>query len=136
MPIRLMAAVRLISVVALLPLVDLAENRGTPALTRVPNGPYRIAGNRILDRQNRPYLIRGTQLAPLTPNEADEKGSGKAFGPLSPTTLITIRQRLNTASGLSADLFSRLQPVQIRVCGEPVIALLLPVGFGEWTGVK
>ena len=95
MPIRLMAAVRLISVVALLPLVDLAENRGTPALTRVPNGPYRIAGNRILDRQNRPYLIRGTQLAPLTPNEADEKGSGKAFGPLSPTTLITIRQRLN-----------------------------------------
>jgi uncharacterized protein (TIGR03437 family) len=66
-----------------------------PALTPAPNGPYRIVGNRILDRQDRPYLIRGTQLAPLTANLADEKGSAVAFGPLSATTLITIRQRLN-----------------------------------------
>ena len=97
MPNRLKAfpALRLVSVVALLASMGSAASRGVPALTPAPNGSYRIVGNRILDRQNQPYLIRGTQLAPLTRNEADEKGSTDAFGPLSATTLITIRQRLN-----------------------------------------
>jgi cytochrome c peroxidase len=89
------SAALLICVVALYPLAASAQSHAAPALTPAPNGPYRIAGNRILDRQNRPYLIRGTQLAALSPGRADEKGSAAAFGPLSPTTLITIRQRLN-----------------------------------------
>ena len=66
-----------------------------PALTPGPNGPYRIEGNRILDRQGREYLIRGTRAAPLAPDRAVEKSSAAAFGPLSATVLITIRQRLN-----------------------------------------
>lgn len=86
---------RLVSAVALLPLTVFAESHHSPALTPVPNGPYRVVGNRILDRQDQPWLIRGTQLAPVTSDPADEKGSPTAFGPLSPTTLITIRQRLN-----------------------------------------
>jgi uncharacterized protein (TIGR03437 family) len=74
----------------LLPLAALAQS-----LTPSPNGPYRIVGNQILDGQGEPYLIRGTRLAPLRPDRADEKSSADAFGPLSATTLITIRQRLN-----------------------------------------
>jgi uncharacterized protein (TIGR03437 family) len=89
------AAVLSVSLLALLPLAALAESQRAPALTPAPNGPYRVAGNRILDRQDRPYLIRGTRLAPLTTSLADEKGSAAAFGPLSATTLVTIRQRLN-----------------------------------------
>jgi hypothetical protein len=67
-----------------------------PAITPAPKGPYRVAGNRILDRDNRPYLIRGTRLAPLEGDRDEEKGSvATAFGPLSRTTLVTIRHRLN-----------------------------------------
>jgi uncharacterized protein (TIGR03437 family) len=66
-----------------------------PALTSAPNGPYHVAGKQILDRQDRPYLIRGTSLAPLTADAADEKSSATAFGPLSTTALVTVRQRLN-----------------------------------------
>ncbi len=75
---------------ALLPMVAAAQS-----LTPAPNGPYRIVGSQIKDRQGNPYLIRGTRLAPLSPNRADEKSTADAFGPLSATTLITIRQRLN-----------------------------------------
>ena len=75
---------------ALLPLAVVAQS-----LTPAPNGPYRIVGSQILDSQGEPYLIRGTRLAPLSPDRADEKSSPDAFGPLSATTLITIRQRLN-----------------------------------------
>jgi uncharacterized protein (TIGR03437 family) len=74
----------------LIPLAAVAQS-----LTPAPNGPYRIVGSQILDRQGEPYLIRGTRLAPLSPDRADEKSSPDAFGPLSATTLITIRQRLN-----------------------------------------
>jgi uncharacterized protein (TIGR03437 family) len=87
--------VRLIFLIALLPFFSFAEGRGVPAITPAPNGPYHIAGNRILDRQGHPYLIRGTELAPLTPNGTEEKDIETAFGPLSSTSLITIRQRLN-----------------------------------------
>ncbi len=66
-----------------------------PALTPGPNGPYRIEGNHILDRQGREYLIRGTRASPLAPDRAVETSSAAAFGPLSATVLITIRQRLN-----------------------------------------
>jgi hypothetical protein len=54
---------------------------GAPKISLPPNGPYHVDGNLIRDRLNRPYLIRGTRVAPLTDNEADEKGSREAFGP-------------------------------------------------------
>ena len=76
--------------IALFPLIAVAQS-----LTPAPNGPFRIVGNQILDRQGNPYRIRGTRLAPLNPNRADEKSTADAFGPLSATTLVTIRQRLN-----------------------------------------
>jgi cytochrome c peroxidase len=64
-----------------------ADLQPTPA----PSGPYRISANRILDRSNRPYLMRGTELAPVT---LDALKSGD-LGALSASALVTIRQRLN-----------------------------------------
>ena len=98
---------------ALLPLAASAQS-----LTPAPNGPYRIAGSQILDRQGEPYLIRGTRLAPLSPNRADEKSSPDAFGPLSATTLITIRQRLNMNAvrlPVSATAFNANPAYRLRV---------------------
>jgi len=88
---RLILAARLVSGALLLICAGFAEL----ALTPVANGPYHISGNRILDSQGRPYLIRGTQLAPLSPNEKNEQSVGMAFGPLSATTIVTVRQRFN-----------------------------------------
>jgi uncharacterized protein (TIGR03437 family) len=82
-------------VLALPPSADSTASPETPALTPAPNGPYRIVENRILDRQNRGYLIRGTEVVPLDPNRTNETDSAIDFGPLSATALITIRQRLN-----------------------------------------
>src|SRR5512133_122435 len=64
-------------------------------LTPPAAGPYRVAGNRILDSQGRPYLARGTELPTLTLRLADIAGDGHEFGPFSPSSLISIRQRLN-----------------------------------------
>ncbi len=63
-----------------------------PAVTPAPAGPYRVAGPRLLNRQDRPYLLRGTRFPPLpfTPTPAPGE-----FGPFSGTTLVTLRQRLN-----------------------------------------
>src|SRR5438309_4008619 len=82
-------------VLALLPAADTAWSSAPPALTPAPNGPYHTEGNLIFDRQNRPYLIRGTKLSPLVLDESAKKGSLVEFRPLSAKTLITIRQRLN-----------------------------------------
>ena len=38
-----------------------------PTATQAPNGPYQVRGNRILDRDGRPYLVRGTLLPVVTP---------------------------------------------------------------------
>jgi len=64
-------------------------------LTPATGGPYKISGNRILDSHGRPFLIRGTRLAPLTADAADLDGTTSTFGPHSLTSLVTIRQRLN-----------------------------------------
>src|ERR1017187_1559883 len=64
-------------------------------LTPVAAGPYRIDGNRILDSNDRPYLMRGTELPTLTLSSADIAGDGKEFGAFSASALISIRQRLN-----------------------------------------
>ena len=73
-------------------------NAGGPAeprLTPAPRGPYRVNGNRILDALGSPYLLRGTELPALTLNPADISGDGVQFGAFSPSSLISIRQRLN-----------------------------------------
>jgi hypothetical protein len=64
-------------------------------LTTPTRGPYTISGNQILDSRGRPFLIRGTRLAPLSADPADLDGTTSTFGPHSLTTLVTIRQRLN-----------------------------------------
>jgi len=64
-------------------------------VTPAPNGPYRVNGNRVLDNEGRVYVARGTELPAVTGDRSDLDGSGGAFGPLSGTALITIRQRLN-----------------------------------------
>jgi hypothetical protein len=64
-------------------------------LTPATRGPYTISDSRILDSHGRPFLIRGTRLAPLTADPADLDGTTSTFGPHSLTSLVTIRQRLN-----------------------------------------
>jgi uncharacterized protein (TIGR03437 family) len=61
------------------------------APTPGPHGPYHVAANRILDREGKPYLIRGTELAPLSLDLLRPHD----WGELSATALVTIRQRLN-----------------------------------------
>jgi uncharacterized protein (TIGR03437 family) len=60
--------------------------RSIPKLTLAPAGPYHVRGNRILDANDRPYLIRGTRLPLITLDDPQ---------PFSGTSLITVRQRLN-----------------------------------------
>ncbi len=66
-----------------------------PVLTPAPCGPYKIAGNQILDCLNRPWLARGTRLAAFKLQPTSEERAAGTFGPWSATTLTTIRQRLN-----------------------------------------
>ena len=76
----------------------LAANAGgdsTARLTSAAAGPYRVDGNRILDAKGHPYLVRGTELPTLTLKLADIAGDGKEFGAFSPSSLVSIRQRLN-----------------------------------------
>ena len=85
--------------VSLLTAVSLLQASGgvdsTPRLTPAASGPYQIDGNRILDARGRAYLVRGTELPTLTLKASDIAGDGKEFGAFSPSSLISIRQRLN-----------------------------------------
>src|SRR5260370_14331959 len=85
--------------VSLLTAVSLLQaNRGgdsAPGLEPPATGPYSVDGNRILDARGRAYLIRGTELPTLTLRDSDIAGDGKEFGAFSPSSLISIRQRLN-----------------------------------------
>lgn len=67
----------------------------TPSLSPAPAGPYRVAGNRILDAQGRAYLVRGTQFPLITIREADIRGDGVQFGAFSPSSFVTVRHRAN-----------------------------------------
>ncbi|MEO8373261.1 MAG: hypothetical protein ABI806_29010, partial [Candidatus Solibacter sp.] len=64
-------------------------------LTQAPAGPYRVSGNRILDSAGRPFLTRGTELPALTLKASDIAGDGRELGAFSPSSLVSIRQRLN-----------------------------------------
>ena len=85
--------------VSLLTAVSLLQANGgvesTPRLTPAAAGPYHVECNRILDAGGRAYLVRGTELPTLTLNDSDIAGDGKEFGAFSPSSLISIRQRLN-----------------------------------------
>src|SRR5258706_1091420 len=72
-----------------------AEGGSVPRITPAPNGPYRVKGNRILDAEGHPYLLRGTEMPTVTLKTSDFAGDGKEFGPFSPSSFVTIRQRLN-----------------------------------------
>ena len=66
-----------------------------PQLTPAPSGPYHVHGNRILDSQGCPYLIRGTALPELTLTDLPSPGGVPQFGPFSPSAFVTLRQRMN-----------------------------------------
>ncbi len=77
-------------------LAAVREGGGSIArLTAAPAGPYRVSGNRILDSTGHPYLVRGTELPPVTLKTSDIAGDGREFGAFSASSLVTIRQRLN-----------------------------------------
>lgn len=89
-----------------------------PILTAAPNGPYHVSGVRILDAQGRPYLIRGTQMPQLSLNPSDIAGDGTQFGPFSPSSFITLRQRMNMNAirvPLDADLYLQNAVYRARV---------------------
>ncbi len=79
----------------LLPLAALASASDPPQLTPAVAGPYHVEGARLLDSDNKLYTLKGTRLAPVTSSDTDITGAPGQFGPLSATTIVTIRQRLN-----------------------------------------
>jgi uncharacterized protein (TIGR03437 family) len=66
-----------------------------PQFTPPASGPYQVRGNRILDSQGRPYLIRGTELPTLTLTDSPSPSRIPQLGPFSASALVTIRQRMN-----------------------------------------
>lgn len=77
----------------LLSLACAASAQVFPAITPAPAGPYHVRGRQIIDSKGRPYLIRSTNLPPITLDRPPDHP--RDFGPFSGTTFITIRQRLN-----------------------------------------
>jgi uncharacterized protein (TIGR03437 family) len=77
----------------LLGLACAASAQVFPAITPAPAGPYLVRGSRIIDSMGRQYLIRSTNLPPITLDRPPDHP--RDFGPFSRTTFITIRQRLN-----------------------------------------
>jgi uncharacterized protein (TIGR03437 family) len=84
---RYFAAINVVLPIAAFLSLQAAQLQPTPPA----RGPYRVDGNRICDRDGRPFLMRGTELAPVTlaPIQSGD------LGPLSASALVTIRQRLN-----------------------------------------
>jgi uncharacterized protein (TIGR03437 family) len=65
-------------------------------ITPSPVGPFHIEGNRLIDSQGRPFLMRGTQLKEFhQQTAAQDASSGLGFGPHSATSLTAIRLRFN-----------------------------------------
>jgi uncharacterized protein (TIGR03437 family) len=65
-------------------------------ITPNPVGPFHISGNRILDSQDHPFLMRGTQLTEFHPQTVErDNRAGEEFGPHSATSLSAIRLRFN-----------------------------------------
>jgi uncharacterized protein (TIGR03437 family) len=94
-----------------------------PAVTPAPAGPYHIRGNRIIDSKGRPYLIRSTNLPPVTLNRLNRPPDHpRNFGPFSGTTFITIRQRLNmNAIRLHVDAYAYQADERFRARVQEII---------------
>ncbi len=91
-----------------------------PELTAKPHGPFRISGNAILDASGQRFLIRGTHVARLSAVQKDYEG----FDPLSATSLITIRQRLNMNTiRVAIDQDEYLRSEQFRARADRLIHL-------------
>jgi uncharacterized protein (TIGR03437 family) len=69
-----------------------AYSLGRQELTAAPRGPFHIERNRLVDSQEQPFLIRGTQLPAFG---AQFQAQSAEFGPHSATVFSSIRQRWN-----------------------------------------
>jgi uncharacterized protein (TIGR03437 family) len=73
-----------------------ASRPGRQQVTDSPAGPFHVAGNRLIDSQGHPFLMRGTQLKEFPPRTAAQDArSGLGFGPHSATSFTAIRLRFN-----------------------------------------
>jgi cytochrome c peroxidase len=98
--------------------VSLAAVAPAPRITSAPKGPYHVVAQRIVDAQGRPYLVRGTEMPRVTLKAEDFSGDGKEFGPFSPSSFATIRQRLNMNAvrlPVSAALYEESADYRARV---------------------
>ena len=125
-------AMTLQALVFFLPLLFVRPASNPPlSVTAAPAGPYHVAGARIIDLKGREYLIRGTQMPVVTGKRWDMEGDGVQFGPFSPSSFITIRQRMNMNAirvPLNAEAYVRsteYRAVVRRIVreGEPVRAV-------------
>lgn len=83
-------------ITAVSPAAKLNSSLPNKPLTPAPNGPYRVQGKRILDREGKPYLLRATQLPPLSlVTLAENSASGATYGSYTATTLSAARLRFN-----------------------------------------
>jgi len=98
--------------------VSLAAAAHGPKITSAPRGPYHIEAQRIVDARGHPYLVRGTEMPTVTLKAEDFSGDGKEFGPFSPSSFATIRQRLNMNAvrlPVNAALYEENAGYRIRV---------------------
>ena len=98
--------------------VSLAAGASAPRITPAPRGPYHVEAQRIVDARGRPYLVRGTEMPRVTLKAEDFSGDGNEFGPFSPSSFATIRQRLNMNAvrlPVSAALYEESAEYRARV---------------------
>ena len=106
--------------------------------TLAPAGPFHITGNQILDSKGRPFVIRGTRVAPFHPETAaHDNRSGLDYGEHSATTLSAIRLRFNmNAVRVPVDLNESSKPGYFPALAEVVrranqMDLLVILAAGE-----
>src|SRR5580658_6905830 len=106
--------------------------------TLAPAGPFHVSGNQILDSKGRPFLIRGTQVAPFHPETAaHDNRAGLDYGAHSATTLSAIRLRFNmNAVRVPVDLRESAKPGYFPALAEVVrranqMDLLVILAAGE-----
>jgi uncharacterized protein (TIGR03437 family) len=117
---------------ALLPAVVLAA---TQQITLAPEGPFRVAGPRILDARGRVFVMRGTTLRAFHPETAayDAQSTGDEYGPHSATSLAAIRLRFNmntvrlplrAADASRRDYFAELSALVRRANGVELLVIV------------
>jgi hypothetical protein len=99
-------------------LTSLAAAADKPEITPATAGPYHVEAKRIVDARKHTFLVRGTEMPPLTLKDEDFSGDGREFGPYSPSSFITIRQRLNMNAirlPVNARLYAESEAYQARL---------------------